>query len=677
MSSNYISDPMQEMFIFETSQQLQQLEQSVISTELLGAYSSDIINEIFRIMHTIKSSAAMMLFNNISTLAHNTEDLFYFIREDKPKDINISLLSDLVFEGIDFIKVELEKIKNGDVVDGDSEPLVKKIKEHLSELKQEFNSINSMNIINNNFDDSKKQYYVSFDKSAIKINNNIFKAVVRFHDDCGMENIRAFAVTHYLKDITDEFKFSPENIIENNESVEIIKRDGFLIHIKTDRNYIFLKDFFMQMEFIKNLDLVQLDSDEEYSNLNDEKVIAKINDTIIEKEMPSLNNNQSIISVNVQKLDKLMDLVGELVIAEAMVTQNTDLEGLSLDNFDKSARQLKKIASELQEIVMSIRMVPLGPTLFKMNRIVRDMSKKLNKEVHLDIIGEDIEVDKNIIEHLGDPLMHIIRNSIDHGIETIEERVNKGKSKAGVIILEAKNVGNEVQINIKDDGKGLNKDILVRKAQENGILNKDPEEMTNKEIFSLILLPGFSTNELVTEFSGRGVGMDVVNKNIKVVGGSIQIESYEGIGTTISLKIPLTLSIIDGMNIRVGKSRYTIPTALIKESFKPKKDEVVQDPDGNEMIMIRGQCCPILRLHEYYKISTNVTDINEGIMIMVESENKAVCIFADELIGQQQVVVKVLPNYIKNIMKINGISGCTLLGDGSISLILDVTNLLY
>lgn len=680
MLSQYISDPMQELFIFETSQQLEQLEQSVINAESLGTYSSDIINEIFRIMHTIKSSAAMMLFNNISTVAHSTEDLFYFIREDKPQDIDISLLSDLVLEGVDFMKLELEKIKNGDEVDGEPELLIEKIKEHLNNLRQNSNSINA---ISENNEPCKKQFYISPVKSSEIIDTKIYKAVIRFQDGCEMENIRAFTITHNLNDITEEFRHFPEDIV-NNDSSEIIKKDGFKIYIKTDKSYEFIEEFFMQVAFLDELNLIQLDSDEEWESiinnnvLNEVIEVPKIHDIIGEKEIQSINNNQgqSIISVSVEKLDKLMDLVGEMVIAEAMVTQNPDLKGLTLDNFSKSARQLRKITSELQDIVMSIRMVSLGPTFFKMNRIIRDMSKKLNKEVHLDIIGEDTEVDKNVIEHIGDPLMHIVRNAVDHGIETAEERILIGKPTAGTITLEAKNAGSEVLIVIKDDGKGLNKDAILKKAMENGLLSKTPEEMSDTEIFNLIFHPGFSTKETVTEFSGRGVGMDVVNKNIEAVGGSIQIESIEEKGTIITLKIPLTLAIIDGMNIRVGKSRYTLPIVSIKESFRPKENEAFKDPDGNEMIMIRGQCYPILRLHELYKVKTEVINVNEGIIIMLESGNKTVCIFADELIGEQQVVVKALPKYIKNMKKINGLAGCTLLGDGSISLILDVDGLI-
>ncbi len=678
LTSNYKNDPMQEMFIFETTQQLQLLEQSIIKSEIAGCYFDDIIDEIFRIMHTIKSSSAMMLYNNISAVAHSIEDLLYFIREDKPKNLDISVLCDLVLEGIDFIKIELEKIKKGEETDGNIDLLTIKIHLLLEEVKDKCNSKNSIVQIKDN---TNKKYYVSSNKSAKNL-TGIYKAVINFQEDCRMENIRAFSIVHSIMDITDKFRHYPEDILENNESSEIIKREGFIIYFKSDKSYDYIRNHIMQFSFIESMDLNIIDDNEESflfcndSVEKDSEIAPKINDNSCDKEIHPLKGNQSIINVNVQKLDKLMDLVGEMVIAEAMVTQNSDLRGLKLDNFEKAARQLRKVAGELQDTVMSIRMVPLGPTLFKMNRIVRDMCKKLNKEIHLDIIGEDTEVDKNIIEHIGDPIMHIVRNAADHGVEDSNERLIKGKAKAGTITIEAKNVGSDVIISIKDDGRGLNKNRILQKAIANGLIPKASDNMTDEEVFNLIFLPGFSTKEAVSEFSGRGVGMDVVNKNIETLGGSILVDSKEENYTSIMLKIPLTLAIIDGINIQVGKTLFTIPTSSIKESFKPKIDEVFTDPDGNEMIIIRGICCPILRLHKFYKIETCTTIIHEGIMIMLEHEKKTICIFADRLIGGQQVVVKPLPGYIRGMKKNSGIIGCTLLGDGSISLILDANEII-
>jgi two-component system, chemotaxis family, sensor kinase CheA len=669
-------DPMLEAFIFETSQQIEQLEQSVIKAESIGEYSTEIVNEIFRIMHTIKSSAAMMLFNNMSNIAHNTEDLFYFLREKKPSNVDHSRLCDLVLAGIDFIKLELEKIKNNDPADGDEGQLIDNISDHLILLKQ-------MNGLDPGADERgnkkpKHKFYIGPERIEEKTKDHAFKCTVHYQDGCEMENIRAFMLIHNLQDVSSEFHHIPEDITDNYESAEVIKNDGFTIYFKTEKSYAEMEKFFNHIAFLERYELLHLDNEEEFKVKeikNPSFMIDKVHDNC-EKAIPVANQQQSkIISVNVQKLDLLMDLVGEMVISEAMVTQNPDIKDLDLDNFQKAARQLRKITGEIQDIVMSIRMVPLGPTFVKMNRIVRDMSRNLNKEVHLKIIGEDTEVDKNIIDNISDPLMHIVRNALDHGIEPTAERVSKDKPKEGVISLEAKNAGSEVLVIIKDDGRGLNKDKILLKAMENGLLTKSPEEMIDREIFNLIFLPGFSTKEVVTEYSGRGVGMDVVTKGIEAVGGSIHVDSIEDEGTTITIKIPLTLAIISGMNIRVGNARYTLPLTSIKESFRPKEDDVFNDPAGNEMIMIRGACYPVLRLHEFFQVETEMINFHEGIMIMLEQEEKAVCLFVDELLGEQQVVVKSLPDYIKKFKKIQGVAGCTLLGDGSISLILDVDGL--
>jgi len=687
VTEQYSNEPMLEMFIFETNQLIEQLEQSILSSEQSSCYTQPAINEIFRMMHTIKGSSAMMMFENITSLTHSVEDLFYYLREEKPQNVDCSALSDLVLEGVDFIKVEMEKIKNGDNADGDAFALIDNIKVFLSKLKQS-NASSKIAEVKEHTVIQKQQYYISPEKLKTSIPKNVFKAVIYFEEGCEMENIRAFAIVHKLKDFADELFYVPEDIIDNDESEGVIKREGFKVFLKTDSSYEKIYELLMQTVFLKDLEISEVESDElkQFSGVEQEVPDhhsitpslhnqGKKEDGEESKDIQTASTQQSIISVAVAKLDKLMDLAGEMVIAEAMVIQNPDLNGLELGNFQKAARQLNKITSEMQDMVMSIRMVPVATTFHKMHRIVRDMSKKLGKEINLRLIGEETEVDKNIVEHISDPLMHLIRNSIDHGIEPPEDRQINGKLQAGTVTLEARNAGSDVLIIVKDDGKGLNKEKILQKARENDLLHKPENEMSDKEIYSLIFLPGFSTKEDVSEFSGRGVGMDVVTKNIGTVGGSVSVGSIEGIGTTVTLKIPLTLAIIDGMNIKVGNSCYTIPILSIKESFRPKDNDIITDPDGNEMIMVRGQCYPILRLHEYYAVKTDITEFTKGILIMVEAESKVLCIFADELLGQQQVVVKVLPNYIKNTRKISGLSGCTLLGDGSISLILDVGGL--
>jgi two-component system chemotaxis sensor kinase CheA len=282
-----------------------------------------------------------------------------------------------------------------------------------------------------------------------------------------------------------------------------------------------------------------------------------------------------------------------------------------------------------------------------------------------------------VIDNLSDPLMHIIRNSMDHGIESVEEREAAGKSPVGRIVLEARNSGGEVLILISDDGRGLSKQKLIQKGVEKGLIKKDPSEVTDKEAYNLIFAPGFSTKDQVTEFSGRGVGMDVAVKNIEKMGGSISVESQFGQGMVVQMRIPLTLAIIDGMQVGVGSSVYIIPLLTIKESFKPKLGDVFSDPYGNEMIMIRGNCYSVLRLHQLLDTPTEITNFEDGILVMVEADQQTFCLFVDCLIGEQQTVIKPMPLYIsRTIGWIKSIAGCTILGDGSISLILDVNGLM-
>lgn len=628
---------MLELFIFESMQLIEQMELLIISNESSSSYTFETINEIFRIMHTIKGSAAMMSFNNISMLAHSIEDVFYVLREDKPRNINYSELSDLVLEGLDFIKVEIAKIKNLDRPDGNATELINNLRAFHTAIKGR-----------------------GPDATPCR---NKFKAILRF-DQCasGMENVRAFVAVRDLEDLIEEYYHIPEDL-NHEDSAAVIQEQGFILFMKTERSLEEIRNVLLQTIGLKDLQLTQEENNERVKDPKD-------------NNHPSTKTQPSIISVSVGKLDQLMDLVGEMVIAEAMVTQNPDLKGLELNNFSKAARQLRKITGELQDIVMSVRMVPLAGTFQKMKRPLRDMCKKLNKEAQLQLIGQETEVDKNIIEHISDPLMHLIRNSIDHGIEMPDEREAKGKPCLGTITLEAKNAGGDVLIIIRDDGQGFNKDRILIKAREKGLIQVPDEEITDKEIYNLVLLPGFSTNENVTEFSGRGVGMDVVVKNLEAVGGALGADSVPGKGTTITLKIPLTLAIIDGMNIKVGDSGFTIPTTAIKESFRPIMTDVIVDPNDNEMIMVRGQCFPILRLHDIYHVRTDVTQLADGIIIMVEQDNKTLCVFADRMIGQQQIVVKALPTYIRNTKIVKSLAGCTLLGDGSISLILDIGGLM-
>jgi len=387
----------------------------------------------------------------------------------------------------------------------------------------------------------------------------------------------------------------------------------------------------------------------------------------------SKSSNSEVIRVDVNKLNTLMDLVGEIVISESMVSHNPDLMGMELENFEKSISYLQKNVRELQELSTSMRMIPLNGVFGKMKRLIRDLSSKNNKKIELEISGGDTEVDRSVLEHISDPLVHILRNAADHGIQTPEERKKNGKSETGKIELTAKQVGGEIWIMIKDDGAGLNRDKLLSKAVEKGIIQESEMDMPDEKVWSLIFAPGFSTAASVTDISGRGVGMDVVLRNVEKIRGKVEVASEQDNGTTINLRIPLTTAIVDGMIMRVENSIYAIPTLDIKESLQVGENNIVDLIDGQEVIKIRESLIPVLRLHELHNLSFEQKPLSEGIVVVTEKAGKGIGFLVDEILGQQQLVIKALPKYLGYV---HGVSGCAILGTGEICLILELANLI-
>jgi two-component system chemotaxis sensor kinase CheA len=378
------------------------------------------------------------------------------------------------------------------------------------------------------------------------------------------------------------------------------------------------------------------------------------------------------IRVDLGKLDQLIDLVGELVIAENMVVNNPDLLELDLDSFQKSSQHLGKIIRDLQEMAMTLRMVPVSGLFRRMIRLVHDLSRKSGKKVDLILSGEDTEVDKTVIETITDPLVHLLRNSMDHGIEAQEVRQAAGKNSTGTIRLAATHEEGTIKISIEDDGGGLPRDKILAKAREKGLIRGDGAEMADSEVFGLIFAPGFSTAAAITDVSGRGVGMDVVRQNINKVNGTVDIKSKAGQGTTVELRIPLTLAIIEGMLVRSGPSRYIIPIINIIESFQAKPRMITIGPDGQEVVKVRGSLLPVVRLHELHHIVPDHRELEKGILIVLEARGSNFCLFVDELLGQQQTVIKGLSDYVARFGNVGGVSGCTIMGNGEVCLILDV-----
>ena len=694
------TDSMLDMYLFETNSLMEQLDELLIEAEKVEEFSTDDVNEIFRIMHTIKGSSAMMEFTSLNQIAHHIEDLFFYIRENGMDSIAPELkksLFNLMFKSTDMLRTEIEKVEN-------NEPLTENIDNIIGEINSFLNKISNTSSVADSPEDTGGNDGPSVAELNMQLANcpeddAPFFIKVIFEEGCGMENLRAFMLVNALQDLGLPFRFYPDDVENNSASAQAIVEKGFFLalleeeHIEKVINTITGTSHIHSYEVIENARLkgAQAEGDP------DKAAEAKPADTVKDTPAPAASTSpaeapakqapasrahsgpvkQSLISVNLSKLDALVAIVGEIVITESMVTSSPDIQGLKLDNFMKSTRQLRKLTKDLQDLAMSLRMVPVSGVFQKMNRIVRDMKQKLNKDVRLTIIGEDTELDKSIVDGISDPIMHIVRNSMDHGVEvTSAERVAAGKDPQAEIILSATHTGSEVIIKVEDDGYGMDTEKILAKAANNGLLIKPESEYTKKEILGLLLLPGFSTNEEVTEYSGRGVGMDVVKRNVESVGGTVSISSELGQGSCTTLKIPLTMAIVDGMEIAVGQSIFTVPIANIRQSFKVSNEDVVYDAEGNEIVKCMNEFYPIIRVHQLYNVETEVTNIEDGILIWVEASDTSYCLFVDELLGEQQVVVKPLPSYLNNFnIKNSGISGCTILGNGNISIILDILSL--
>lgn len=709
-------EAMVDMYIFETNTLLEQLDEILLRTEQANVFTEEDINEIFRIMHTVKGSSAMMGFENLQMLSHKGEDMFFIIRENGTVSEDMSFVYDLVFRMSDLFKAEVELIQSSDDYEATD------FSEILSELEKGAVTLKGQAEPEQTEKEAPKDNSAQGAESKAEeekgTSNDFVTVRIFFQEGCKMENLRSFLILNRIKEEAEVLEYYPVNLENDSQSANVIIDEGFKVTFMAEHTESVIK-------LIENAINV-----ESYEVLNKPAPKEAVKDAApaaapvsapvsapaavsapvvnIAASTPSapqpakssaaananatvqqannaaamsaggVGGKQSIISVNLAKLDQLHDIVGEIITTESMVISNPELEGLQLESFFKAARELRKLTDELQDTVMSIRMVPLSGPFQKMNRIVRDMKVKLNKDVELKIEGDSTEVDKSIVDNLNDPLMHLVRNCMDHGIEDdAEERIQKGKPAKATVKLSAVSSSGEVIITVSDDGKGVDTDKVVKKAEANGLLTKPASEYSEREIQNMILLPGFSTNEVVTEYSGRGVGMDVVRQNIEKCGGTLTVESKFGFGTNFIIKIPLTLAIIEGMEIEVGKTIFSIPISAIKQSFKITNDQIIRDTQRGEMIMIRGICYPIIRLHEAFDIPDAITDFEEGILLLVETENKSVCLFSDRLIGEQQVVVKPFPPYLSRYnIKGGGLSGCTIMGDGSIALIVDVPNLI-
>ncbi len=786
-------ESMVDTFLFETGELLENLDEILMRAEQAEEISmieeSDIA-EIFRTMHTIKGSAAMMGLQNMSTLAHAMEDMFYIIREKTYVRTDKAALFDLLYKSSDALKAELENLSDEDIPLTDFSDMIGHIHDLAAFFKGEGDTVEEQiaevpqDIFDENEPEDMLTYKLIYDEgcqmpsaraivlirklgafaevcrtippdmdddsadgiikksglyiklitddrkavekvlsSALNVENfelftkerlktmtagsaadktpkadipdgvflpddpdDLLTYMVKYSDNCAMPSARAIVLLRKLGTVAEVCRTLPADM-DSDDADDIIKKQGLYIRLMTD-------DTSAVEKMLKSgINVEQTARIEKPSEKKEEQGVVP--DKTTEKDTPQEKNDQSakpapkpqkkdhkeqsLLTVKLEKLDKLLDLVSEIVITESAVTSSPDLRGLEtkLDRFNKSSRELKKLTDELQDVVMSLRMVPVSTAFQKMNRVVRDMNNTLKKNAVLLFRGEDTEVDKSIIDMLGDPLMHIVRNAVDHGIETPEERAAAGKTNAPTVTLSAGYESNEVVISCKDNGAGMDAAKILAKAKKNGLLTKPENEYTEKEIFNFVIAAGFSTNESVTQYSGRGVGMDVVKQNIEKVGGKLIVSSKLGVGSTFTIRIPLSLSILDVLSVEIGESSISIPAASVREAFSCKADSLITDPDGNEFIYLRDKCLPLIRLGEKLKLETEITEPEKGICIYCrEGANEAV-LLADRIVCDQQVVVKPFSPLLDGLhLKEAGLAGCSILGDGSMTIILDMITLL-
>ena len=688
-----MANDMLDAYLYEMNTLLESLDEMVLGAEDRKTFSQEDVNEIFRIMHTIKGSSAMMEFDNLMTVAHRIEDMFFIIRDKGMEAVAEELrpeLFDLIFQAIDFFKAEVEKLESGASLTEDIDSILANIKSFSNKIQGKADEEEPAA-------EAKAEPEAPAASEAGGHTSSKFPFGIRvfFDEGAGMENLRAFMLASAVRDSVEsesDFDYYPADVDTNSETSAIVVDEGFSIRFLTDELRQKALAVVKDAGSVGNYNLFEFEAPEAQETqaapqqAEPPKAQAAAPQSTPAAPAPAAqqggNNNanknqkESLISVNLSKLDELNAVVGEIVITESMVTASPDLEGLKLDNFTSAARQLRSLTDQLQDVSMSLRMVSVSATFQKMRRIVRDMSKKLGKEVNLVLEGEETEIDKTIVDSISDPLMHIVRNSMDHGIEeNVQDRIAAGKDPVGRIVLSARHTGSEVIIEVIDDGQGADDEAILNKAMRQG-LAVPGVDYSHKDILNFLLMPGFSTNVEVTEYSGRGVGMDVVKSNVESVGGTVSISSEKGHGMTTTLKIPLTMAIMDGMEVSVGDSVFTVPINNIRSILKMTNGDVIHDSTKGETLRVMDNFYSVVRAKEFYQMEKGQDEIDDGIILWVESGDNSFCLFVDKLIGEQQVVVKPLPDYVNNYgIRNYGVTGCTILGNGDISIILDVASI--
>jgi two-component system chemotaxis sensor kinase CheA len=681
------------IFIEEAGEIIEKLDVDIIRFEE-NSTDFDLLNEIFRGVHTLKGNANAFGFTRLGEFVHHFEDVLDYYRSTKEtvEPQYLSLMVDSVEVIKDVMTCELDALPD---LPEDYEACLEHIIELLALKKN-----GGVTIAHAQTVPAVMDLAAEFAIGDEEGEEDVVTATIARMQEARTEGLNLFRIEMMLD--TDCYKRGFDHVL----IIKLLAQKAKLIESFFELQEVgTLGEFETDVNAIKKVTVIVLSDetssevaeyfeflmDNEYAIVFIDPIVATVAPSVavVEKQsateqavvFPEKEKQEerrgtertttgSTIRIDTLKLDELFDSVGELVIAQNFIAQNETIRAIEDEGISRAIETLSKITKRIQDRVMSLRMVAIRDTFDKMKRVVRDTSKKTLKEVHLVVLGEDTEIDKTMIDSLSDPMIHIIRNAIDHGLEAdAQERLDAGKSVEGTVTLRAYHKSGNIVISVSDDGRGINKERVLQKAIERGVITGD-ENLTDSQIFALVMQPGFSTAAVISDLSGRGVGLDVVKTSIEKLRGKIEIESKEGVGTTLSMVLPLTLAIIDGMLVQTAGEIYIIPTLSVVESFRPDREIVHVIKGQGEFVSLRGQHIPVIRLTDVFSLSTQThLDPWDGILVCVETEAGRIAILVDELVGRQQVVIKTLG---KSLAKLKEVTGGAILGNGDIALILNV-----
>ncbi|ASS91539.1 chemotaxis protein CheA [Aeribacillus pallidus] len=678
-----------DIFIEESKEHLQSCNEKLLELEQ-NPDDLGIVNEIFRSAHTLKGMGATMGFEDLADLTHKIENVFDAIRNQK-LEVTPEIM-DVLFEALENLEEIVLSIADGGDGKKDVSAIVKKL-QAIESGEQIEDETAENETSREQVQDVKKLKLDEYDRTvilqSIEQGFQVYEINIRLREDCILKAARAFMIFELLEKHGEVVKSSPsvdlleEEKFDNNFSVAYITKE--------DKDFVrnsLLKISEVEEVLVEKVNVekpsterVQQSVSSIQSNASQQTAASKQTtvsskqsrqqkDSSKDTSQKQKKNQQKTIRVNIERLDILMNLFEELVIDKGRLEQIS--KELNHSELKETVEKMSRVSADLQNIILNMRMIPIETVFNRFPRMVRNLARDLNKKINLVITGAETELDRTVIDEIGDPLVHLIRNAIDHGIETPETRLKYGKKEEGTLRLSAYHSGNHVFIEIEDDGAGINQKKVLQKAIERGIVTKEASEtLTEKQIHELIFASGFSTAEKISDVSGRGVGLDVVKNTIESLGGSITIESEEGKGSLFSIQLPLTLTIISAMLIEVGNEKYGIPISSIIESLVIKKEDILQTHQ-NKVIDYRGKIVPLVFLKEIFEVDAE-DDQDYVSIVVVKKGDKMAGLVVDSFIGQQEIVLKSLGQYLTNVF---AISGATILGDGQVALIVDCNALI-